>query len=125
MSLTAPLIFDLAAFAATILSASLFSLTAAGHFPSRNRLAHMRTPFAVAVLWGTILVSAVATVVAIIAAGRSLPWAYAVVAGSLAILFAPLVLQKFSDSFVDGPIGLLAFASMAVVLAAITGWYSG
>jgi hypothetical protein len=125
MSLTAPLIFDLAAFAATILSASLFGLTAAGHFPSRNRLAHMRTPFAVAVLWGTILVSAVATVVAIIAAGRSLPWAYAVVAGSLAILFAPLVLQKFSDSFVDGPIGLLAFASMAVVLAAITGWYSG
>jgi hypothetical protein len=125
MSLTAPSIAALAAFTATVLSIALLGLTAAGHFPGRDRLAHMRTPFATAVLWGTMLVSAMATVTAIGAAGRNLPWAHAVVAGSLAVLFAPLVLQKFSDSFVDGPIGLLSFAGMAAVLAAITCWLSG
>lgn len=120
MSLNPPLIAALAAFTATILSIALLGLTAAGHFPSRDRLAHMRTPFASAVLWGAILVSTAAAVAAIFAAGRSLPWAYAVVAGSLAVLFAPLILQKFTDSFVDGPVGLLTFAGTAAVLAACT-----
>jgi hypothetical protein len=40
-----------------------------------------------------------------------------VIAGGLAILAAPLVLQKFSDSFVHDRGSLLSFAGASVMLA--------
>lgn len=45
------------------------------------------------------------------------PWYAVVIAGGLAVLAAPLVLQLFSDRFVDGNAALVAFAAVAVLLA--------
>ncbi|HEY6860178.1 MAG TPA: hypothetical protein VI358_10385 [Pseudolabrys sp.] len=46
-----------------------------------------------------------------------IPWYAAVIGGGLAILAAPLVLQQFTDTFVDGRASLLSFAGAGVLLA--------
>ena len=114
-----------ALFAAVMLSATLFALSAAGHFPSRDRLEPLRTGLGPLILWGTMLASGAAVLAAVMAAWRTAPWPYVVVAGSLAILFAPLVLQRFPDRFVDSRRALLAFATVSAGLAAISWQLTG
>jgi hypothetical protein len=53
------------------------------------------------------------------AAWRLIPWYAAIIASGLAIIAAPLVLRKFSDSFVDDRGSLLIFAGASVALATI------
>jgi len=110
------LVFPLMVFAALLLAAALLALSASGHFPLRSGAARYPGGLALGV---SMLAGAAATAAGLITAWRHLPWPPAVIAGGLAILAAPLVLQTFSDRFVDGSGSLATFAGGAVVLAAI------
>lgn len=112
LDLLAPLL----AFAALLLAAALLALSASGHFP--RRAAKTGDPGAVA-LWTSLAVGFAAVAAGLAAAWRLLPWPSAVIAGGLAILVAPLVLQQFSDRFVDGRGGLAVFAACAGACALI------
>jgi hypothetical protein len=110
------LVPSLLAFAALLLAAALLALSASGHFPRRT---DRRDDPGTAALWVSMLAGLAAIVVGVAAAWRQLPWPAAVIAGGLAILAAPLVLQRFPDSFVDGRGALAAFGGGAVALALI------
>jgi hypothetical protein len=71
------------------------------------------------ILHGSILIALTALIAGLWAAWRLIPWYAAVIAGGLAILAAPLVLQECSDSFVDDHRSLLSFAGASVALAII------
>jgi len=103
-------------FAALLLAAALLALSASGHFPRRTDAPGGPGALALSV---SMLAGAAATIVGLATAWRHLPWPPAVIAGGLAVLAAPLVLQQFSDRFVDGRGALAAFGGGAVVLAAI------
>lgn len=110
-------------FAMLVMSAALYGLTASGQFPVEHRAEALRSPGGAAVLWGTMAVGLGAAIVGLGLAWATLPWTWAVIVGGGMLLVAPLVLQRFPDSFVDGRSGLLVFAglggalSLAVLLA--------
>ena len=110
------LIASLIVFAALVLAAALLTLSASGHFPRRDNAG--RGPGAL-VLYVSMLAGAAASAAGLAAAWRHLPWPPAVIAGGLAVLAAPLILQQFPDRFVDGRGALAAFGGGTVVLAAI------
>lgn len=116
------MVFDLvlsAILGTTALTATLVGLAAAGHFPAANRIERLRDPVGVSVLWGAMIIAVVSIAVAILSAGRSLPWPYIVIACGLGILGAPQVLTSFPDSVVDGRRGLLMFAAVTVLSATV------
>jgi hypothetical protein len=115
--LTIDAILPLVLFTLLMLMLSLHALSASGHFPREHRAAALRSLLGVVILHGTILVGLAALIAGLWAAWRLIPWYAAVIAGGLAILAAPLVLQEFSDSFVDDRRSLLSFAGASVALA--------
>jgi hypothetical protein len=115
--LTTDVILPLVLFTLLILMLSLHGLSATGHFPREHRAAALRSPLGTVILHGTILIALTSLIAGLWAAWRLIPWYAAVIAGGLAILAAPLVLQKFSDSFVDDRGSLLSFAGASVALA--------
>jgi len=115
--LTTDAILPLVLFTLLMLVASLHGLSASGHFPREHRMLALRSLFGVVILYGTLLIALTALIAGLWAAWRLIPWYAAVIAGGLAILAAPLVLQEFSDSFVDDHRSLLSFAGASVVLA--------
>jgi len=115
--LTIDAILPLVLFTLLMLMLSLHALSASGHFPREHRAAALRSLLGVVILHGTILVALTALIAGLWAAWRLIPWYAAVIAGGLAILAAPLVLQEFSDSFVDDRRSLLSFAGASVALA--------
>jgi hypothetical protein len=54
-----------------------------------------------------------------------IPWYAAVIGGGLAILAAPVVLQQFTDTFVDGLASLLSFAGAGVLRVFLLIWLAG
>lgn len=108
----------LALFAATVLAVALYALAVSGHFPAEHRRASLGDRLGGGILWGTIAVAACAGGVAAWFAWWRLPGYAAVIAGGLAVLAAPMVLQAFPDRFIDGRRGLVAFALAAAVLSA-------
>jgi len=115
--LTTDAIIPLVLFTLLMLVLSLHGLSASGHFPREHRAGTLRSLLGVVILHGTILIALTALIAGLWAAWRLIPWYAAVIAGGLAILAAPLVLQEFSDSFVDDHRSLLSFAGASVVLA--------
>jgi hypothetical protein len=107
----------LAVFALLILVASLQLLTASGHFPSHARGPNMKGAAAVLLLWLSLAVTLAALIAGVLVAWGHLPWQGLVIAAGLAVLAAPVILQQFSDRFVDGPGALLAFAGGAIAFA--------
>ena len=105
-----------------LLAASLFALTALGHFASAARQEALRRGYGVIVLWGSMLAVGLSVLMAIGAAWWLVPWYAAIIAGGLAILAAPLILQSFSDAFVDSQGALLWFAAATSAPAIILGW---
>lgn len=103
----------------SVLLAALYGLAASGHFPAEFRPERLQRGWGVLVLWGTMAATGLAGAVALVLAGRALPWYATVIGGGAALLFAPLLLQPMPDSFVNGRRGLLAFAAGALVLAAL------
>jgi hypothetical protein len=115
--LTTDAILPLVLFTLLMLMLSLHGLSASGHFPREHRAAALSSPLGAVILHGTIVIALISLIVGLWAAWRLIPWYAAVIAGGLAILAAPLVLQEFSESFVDDYRSLLSFASVSVALA--------
>src|SRR5262245_54676680 len=104
-------------FTLLMLVLSLHGLSASGHFPPEHPAGTLRSLPGVVILHGTILIALTALIAGLWAAWRLIPWYAAVIAGGLAILAAPLVLQEFSDSFVDDHRSLLSFAGASLAFA--------
>jgi hypothetical protein len=92
-------------FALLVMSAALYGLTASGHFPSEHRAEVLRSTGGAAILWGTMALALATAIVGLALAWAMLPWTWAVIVGGAVLLMAPLVLQLFPDSFVDGRAG--------------------
>ncbi len=107
----------LVAFALLVMSASLYGLTASGHFPSEHRPEALKSPAGTAILWGTMTLALATVLVGLGLAWTTLPWTWAVIVGGAVLLIAPLILQLFPDSFVDGRAGLLVFAGLGAALS--------
>jgi hypothetical protein len=112
---------ELAVFMALVLVLSLYGLTVSGHFPEEHRAATLRTAGGQVLLWGTLCLSVVLAVAALVFAWRRVPLPVAVIGGGIMVLIAPLLLQPLPDSFVNGRRGLLVFAGLGVVLATLAG----
>jgi hypothetical protein len=113
----------LALFALLLFAAAIYGLAALGHFPASTRQEAMRRGAGPAVLWGTMAVVALSVAIALATAWLMIPWYAAIIGGGIAVLVAPLVLQYFSDRFVDGRGALHTFAGAAAVLAVVLIWY--
>lgn len=107
----------LAVFALLIMIAALYGLTASGQFPSEHRAEALKTGVGATILYGTMAIGAVTALVGVFLAWLVLPWYAAVIAGGGVLLMAPLILQLFPDSFVDGRSGLLTFAGVGAALS--------
>ncbi len=107
----------LVVFALLVLTVALYGLTASGHFPSEHRAETLRSTGGAALLWATMAASGATALVALFIAWIALPWYAAVIVGGGVLLMAPLVLQNFPDSFVDGRAGLVTFATIGAVLS--------
>lgn len=104
-------------FALLVMSAALYGLTVSGQFPSEHRAEALRSGGGAAILWGTMAVGLATAIVGLALAWAALPWTWAVIVGGAVLLMAPLILQLFPDSFVDGRAGLLVFAGVGAVLS--------
>jgi hypothetical protein len=107
----------LALFTTLLLFVSLHALAASGQFPREHRAPALMSGGGAIVLYGTIAVALISLLAALFAAWRLIPWYAAVIGGGLAILAAPLVLQQFTDRFVDGRASLVSFAGAGALLA--------
>jgi hypothetical protein len=107
----------LALFTTLLLFVSLHALAASGQFPREHRAPALMSGGGAIVLYGTIAVALISLLAALVAAWRLIPWYAAVIGGGLAILAAPLVLQRLTDRFVDGRTSLVSFAGAGALLA--------
>lgn len=115
----------LALFTTLLLFVSLHALAASGQFPREHRAPALMSGGGSIVLYGTIAVALISLLAGLFAAWRLIPWYAAVIGGGLAILAAPLVLQKFTDRFVDGRTSLVSFAGAGALLAFLLVWLAG
>jgi len=115
----------LALFTTLLLFVSLHALAASGQFPREHRAPALVSGVGVIVLYGTIAVALISLLAAFFAAWRLVPWYAAVIGAGLAILAAPLVLQQFTDRFVDGRTSLVSFAGAGALLALPLVWLAG
>ena len=104
-------------FMALLLALSLYGLAASGHFPREHRAPALARGLGAIVLFGTIAVAIVCLAAALASVWYLIPWYAAVIGGGLSILVAPLVLQQFPDSFVNGRGALLSLCAASVILA--------
>ena len=104
-------------FALLVMSAALYGLTASGQFPVEHRAEALRSPGGAAILWGTMAIGLGIVIVGLDLARAALPWTWAIIVGGGVLLVAPLILQLFPDSFVDGRSGLLVFAGLGGALS--------
>ena len=102
-------------FMALLLALSLYGLAASGHFPREHRA--LAPGLGAIVLFGSIAVAIVCLVAALASVWHLIPWYAAIIGGGLSILVAPLVLQQFPDSFVNGRGALLSLCAASVILA--------
>lgn len=113
----------LALFAAAALVVSVGVVYLSGFFPLSSRPAAARGPVGGALLvLGAGLVGALA-IAGVQLAAEGLPWAVAVVAGGLAFLAAPFLVQPIPDRLRDTPAGLAAFAAAALAMSAAL-WFA-
>ncbi len=107
----------LAVFMGLVLMSALYGLTVSGHFPAGARSARFDTNSGRIVLWGTLIITVALVIATLVLAWLKLPIAAAIIGGGAMMLFAPLVLRIFPDSFVDEPSALLTFAGLGLGLA--------
>jgi hypothetical protein len=112
-------VIPLLSFMLLLLSASLYGLAASGHFPAEHRAAALRTGVGRIVLFGSLPLCLFCLVGGVALVWRTVPWYAAVIGGGATVLIAPLLLQPFPDSFVNGRGALLTFSSMSLAMAAL------
>jgi hypothetical protein len=116
-----PPLAELAVFMSLVLVLSLYGLTASGHFPVEHRAAALRSGPGRVVLWATLALCGALALLAAAFAWQRVPLYAAVLGGGAMVLFAPLLLQPFPDSFVNGRRGLLVFTVLGLGLAVLAG----
>jgi hypothetical protein len=104
---------------------SLHLLAASGQFPREHRSPSLTSALGALILYGTIAVAFTSLLAAIFAAWKMIPWYAAVIGGGFAVLVAPMVLQCFSDRFVDGRGSLVSFAAVSAFVAFFLVWLAG
>jgi hypothetical protein len=109
----------LALLVACVLLSALYGLAASGHFPAQSRHATLQRGWGDLVLWGTMAATTLAAGAAAVLGWTYLPWQPAVIGAGGALLFAPLLLRRAPDGFLNGPRGLLAFSLGALILAVL------
>ena len=112
-------------FTALLHFVSLHLLSASGHFPRQHRSLSLTSALGTLILYGTIAVAFTSLLAALFAAWKMIPWYAAVIGGGLAVLVAPMVLQLFSDRFVDGRGSLVTFAAASAFIALFLIWLAG
>jgi len=112
-------VLPLVLFMALLMALSLHGLAASGQFPREHRSAALGAGLGSAILFGSIGIAFVCLLVGLTLAWRFIPWYAAIIGGGATVLAAPLMLQWFPDSFVDGRGALIAFAGAAAALALI------
>ncbi len=117
--MTLPPLADLAVFMGLVLVLSLYGLTVSGHFPAEHRAEALRSGIGALLLWGTLALSLALIAIAVLFAAWRLPVYASVIGGGAMLLIAPLLLQPFPDTFVNGRSGLVAFATLGLGLALI------
>lgn len=110
---------ELLLFMAAVLLVSLYGLTVSGHFPVEYRAERLRSGSGAVLMWGTMMAAGLSGLLAILFASLLLPWYAAVIGGGAMVLFAPMLLQPFPDTFVNGRRGLVAFSAGASLTAFI------
>ena len=110
-------VIPLLLFMALLLALSLHGLAASGHFPRERRAPGLASGVGMFVLFSSITVAIASLVIALAAAWQLIPWYAAIIGGGLAILCAPLVLQQFPDSFVNGRFALVGLAGAGALIA--------
>lgn len=103
----------------SVLLAALYGLSVSGHFPAEFRPPKLQGTLGCLILWGTMAGAGLAALAALALAWRALPWYATVIGGGAVLLFAPSLLQRLPDTFVNGRRGLLVFAGSALVLAGL------
>lgn len=115
-------LLPLVLFIMLVLVIALGTLAASGHFPREHRGTPLASGFGAAILYGSVLVLILSFAAGLITAWQLIPWYAAVIGGGLSVLTAPLVLQQFSDRFVDGRGAPLSFAAAGATLAIALLW---
>lgn len=113
----------LALFIAIVLSVTVYGLALSAHFPAEHRRESLSGPTGGLILWGTMVAAGLAAAAAVRLGWAFLPGYAAVIAGGAAILAAPLVLKPLPDHLIDERGGLLVFAALAALFAAISATY--
>jgi len=119
MALSLMQIIELLLFMALFLSVSMYALAASGHFPREHRARKFETGLGRTVLFGTIALSIACAALGVYFIRASVPWYAAVIGGGAMVLAAPLMLQLFSDRFVDGRTSLLALSGAALFFSGV------
>ena len=109
-------------FVALLLALSLHVLAASGHFPREHRAPALASSIGLTILYGSLALAALCLLAGLVSAWRLIPWYAAVIGGGGAVLVAPLVLQRLSDSVVDGRQLLVLLAATSLGLAALLLW---
>ena len=99
-------------FSSLVLAITLYGLTVAIHFPKQARV---ETPLD----WPTRLLIGITIPVIALSAVHTFSFAMsrlagpgAIIGAGAAMLLAPVVLKRFSDSVVDGRVGVIVFATL-------------
>ncbi len=108
---------SLIAFTVQVLVIALLLLCLSGHFPFAHQQPKLKELPGRLLLAACVLIVAVSIAQLIGLVNRQLPIPVAIIAGGLALLSAPLVLQRLPERFVDGRRGLAALAGLAAAMA--------
>lgn len=117
--LPAESVIPLLLFMALAMALSLHALAASGHFPRKHCSPALSAGAGPLILFASIAIALLCLAVGLTLAWRLVPWYAAIIGGGAMVLTAPLVLQLFPDSFVDGRGALIAFAGIGLALALI------
>jgi hypothetical protein len=112
-------VIALLSFMLLLLSASLCGLAASGHFPAEHRAPALRTGSGRVILFGSLAICVLCLLGGVTLIWRTVPWYAAVIGGGAMLLVAPLLLQPFPDSFVNGPGALLAFSGLSLLMSVV------
>ena len=110
----------LGVFSLEVFVVALLVLCLCGHFPATQRQPEFNAPFGRLLLAASVVSRAASGICAVVFALRRLPISWAVIAAGLTLLAAPLFLQRLSDRFVDGRLGLVVLGTLAAMLAYVS-----
>src|SRR5262245_28356656 len=112
-------VIPLLSFMLLLLSASLCGLAVSGHFPAEHRAPTLRSGVGRLILFGSLVLCLAGLFGGIALIWHTVPWYAAVIGGGATELAAPLVLQRFPDSFVNGRAAPIAFVGLSLLMLSV------